>query len=295
MKLVGFIVILAGLVVLTTGCRQPSPIEMTDGKDDSGLITMKSVGSGMDSLLVMSTVDSGGPSGGNYFGRLELSVVRNDYLLRSDSSLRVDAIFLDTARPVRRNDHILAYPSFDAGSIVFNADTLSRVDRHVPAMSVPGDTLIGVQYHLVQPYQDFGSAPLQWNCAGSSNFPSFGLTAPPLLPIRVTAVSPRYLASDEPVQIRWTCTNPVVDITISRPGDGLQRSYVPVVQLRVINVKGEVTIPAKVLEILPLGRYATFLLTVSSVNGNVAGIPGYHDDVLIRSTSIHNIILNVHR
>jgi hypothetical protein len=97
------------------------------------------------------------------------------------------------------------------------------------------------------------------------------------------------------VQIRWLCANPAVDITISRPGDGLQRSYVPVVQLRVINVKGEVTIPAKVLEILPLNRYSTFLLTVSSLNGNVAAIPGYHNDVLIRSTSIHNIYLNVHR
>jgi hypothetical protein len=133
MKHVGLIVVLIGLAVLTNGCRQPSPIEMTDGRDDSGLITMKPVSSGMDSLLVMSTVDSGGPSGGSYFGRLELSVVRTDYPQRSDSSFRVDAIFLDTAKPVRRNDHIYAYPSFDAGNLVFNADTLARVDRRITA------------------------------------------------------------------------------------------------------------------------------------------------------------------
>ncbi len=295
MKLVGYIVGAAAAVILSGGCQQPSPIEMTDGQDDSGLITMKPVNSAKDSLLVLSTVDSGGPSGGRYFGRLELSEVRNDFPLRSDSIIRANAIFLDTTLPVNQNGHVLAYPSLDPGSLVLNSDTLTRIERHAPASAASGDTLIGFQYQLHQPFIDLSSSPLRWTSSGSASIPSFDLTAPPIVRIRVSDISPRYLAADEPLRIRWACANPAVDITISRSGEALQRSWVPVVQLRVINVKGEVTIPVKVLELLPLSRYGSFLMTVSSVNERPDSIPGYRDEVLIRSTSIHNILLNVHR
>ncbi len=295
MKLVGPISGLIALVLLSGGCRQPSPIEMTDGHDDSGLITMKPVNSGMDSLLVLSAVDSGGPSGGRYFGRLEVTQVLNEFPQRSDSMIRAGAIFLDTAGPVEWNGHVVAYPSLDAGNLLLNGDTLVRLDRRIPAPGAQGDTMVGPQYQLRQPSRDLSSVPLRWVSLGSASIPPFDVTAPPPVPVRILGISPRYLAADEPVLIRWSCTNPGVDVTISRPGDGAQRSWMPVVQLRVINIKGEITIPSKVIGLLPLGRYSSFLLTVSSVREQPVMIPGYRDEVLIRSTSIHNVLLTVHR
>jgi hypothetical protein len=291
MRYFGHIVFILWLVGLTGGCRQPSPVELTDQQDDSGLITVASVNTSSDSLLVRSGVDSGGLASGSYFGRLVLSAIRSDYPLKKDSSLRSEAIFLDPSHPILRNNRVVAYPSVNIGKLVLNSDTLLSVDRHLSPSF--GDTLVGPEYQSRHPYADPTGMTFHWTNSGSGSFPGFDLQAPSVLPIRVTSLSPAYFSPGRPLKIRWNCANPVVNITISRDAGTAQRSIVPVVQFRVLNRKGEVTVPEKILEILPMNRYKWFLLTVSSDNVVPAAVQGYSHDVLIQSSSIHNILLNV--
>lgn len=284
------LIILGLSIFLWFGCEKPGPIEIIDNQDDSNLIEMKTIGNSNDSLFVNPDVDSSALID-SYFGKLIVVGVRHDAHARSDSFIKAEAIFLDKSNPIRRNNFLIAYPSLDMGCITLNSDTLLKVQRQIRIGA--RDSIIGYRYHLRKPYEYTAGQEFQWQGSGNNGISAFNilLTLPP--EIRVREIIPRYISVNDPMHIKWNCDNQYVFITISREAHLVQRAWVPIFQLRIKNIRGAITIPTKILSMLPTKRYQRYLFTFSSESKDIANIDGYPDNILVHSASIHNIILDV--
>ncbi len=132
-----------------------------------------------------------------------------------------------------------------------------------------------------------------WRGSGNASIGAFNKTGVSAPEMRILEVSPNFVPTQAPMTLRWKCSNTYVNLFISRESNQLQRAWVPVLHLRIRNIKGEIQIPAKVLEMLPLKRYQRFLFTLTSEAQSIETVPGYADAVLLHSASIHNMLLNV--
>jgi hypothetical protein len=279
---------------LLPGCQKPGPIEILDQTDDSDLIDLRQINPVSDTLLAHPGIDTAGPgSTQNFFGNFTFTAVRYDLPLRSDSFVHAEASLLDRTRPISINGRTIAYPSLDLGSITIDGDTLERVERRIPLMLPGHDTLAGFLYRLKNVTAYSPGSVYHWKASGSSQIGAFDIPFTAALAMNVLDITPRFVSITGPMTVHWVCANPTVTITISREGDLLQRQWVPILQMRVSNTKKGVTIPQKILEMLPVRRFQRFLFTFSSDIQFSTHISGYTEDVMIQSASVHNILLSV--
>ncbi|MDI6767975.1 MAG: hypothetical protein QME52_14235, partial [Bacteroidota bacterium] len=68
-----------------------------------------------------------------------------------------------------------------------------------------------------------------------------------------------------------------------------------ILHMKVRNTKGEITLPTKILELLPIRRFQRYLFTITSENRFTMRIEGYPSDVLVQAASIHNVLLGVNQ
>lgn len=286
--------VLIFLITLWSGCHEIEPVEIVDEEDDAQLIEMKAVGVETDSVFVSSGVDSTGLIGSEnsrYFAKMVFSAIRFDMPSRRDSLVQAEAIFLDKSSPIQNNGQVAAYPSFDVGTIAVESDTLNKHQRRMQMMMK--DTLIGYRYQLKKHYGYESDRTFNWYGSGNDSINSFNIqfNTPPEL--QVEKIAPEYIQPTVPLYIKWKCNNRIVNLIISREGGLQQKTWVPVLHLQIRNEKGEITIPAKILEILPTKKYQRFLFTFSSSSKTSTTVNGYQDEILIQTASIHNLLLNV--
>jgi len=281
------------LIIFSSGCHEVAPIELIDNGDDSKLIEMKAIGNEVDSLSVSSTVDSSGLIGSEnskYFARMIYTGIYFETPNRKDSIIQTEAIFLNKMNPILVNNKVMTYPSIDVGTIAVDADTLVKHQRRIRMMMK--DSIIGCLYKFRKDY-DFQSNRLHhWYGDGNGAIKPFDIQFTTPSDIKIEKVIPRGIQNGTPLYFKWRCNNPVIDLIISREGGVLQRSWVPVIHLRIRNEKGEITIPTKILEILPTKKYKHFLFTFSSSSQSEQSIEGYPDTVLVQTASLYNILLN---
>jgi len=278
-----------------SGCKNPGPVELFDEQDDSKLIEMKSVGITSDSLYIQSGTDSTGLLGSEnskYRSKMIYAGIRYGFSPMADSLVQAEAIFMDTTNPVFNNGKIIAYPSFDAGMLTVDGDTLNKYQRRIRMPMSGSDTAVGYIYKLKKRYAYLSGHSYNWRGTGSANIGSFDIpcTTPP--EIVITEISSRYIDNTNPLYIKWNCANPVINLIISREGGLQRRTWVPVLHLKIRNTKGEITIPAKILEILPIKNYKNFLFSFISETRFTSTVSSY-GSVLIQTASIHNIPMNV--
>lgn len=286
--------VLIGILVIISGCQNPGPIELVDERDDSNLIQVIATGGDADSIFATSGVDTSGLFNSRYFAKMYFSHVYYSLQSRSDSFMQAEAIFLDKTKPVMWNGHMLGYASLDIGDVTLEGDTLPKV-QHKMRLGATGDTTAGYQYYMKHEHSTGPHDQFQWRGFGNESkgigaFNESGNSAPSM---RVTEIDPPFVPIDAPITLRWRCTNTYVNLFISREGNQVQRAWIPLVHLKIRNTKGEILLPAKVLEMLPLKQYPRLLFTLTSEAQSVTNIFGYSDDVLLHSASIHNILLNV--
>jgi hypothetical protein len=284
---------------LLLNCQKPGPVEIIDELDDSKSIEVTALGTSNDSVFVGSGIDSTGLIGlenSKYFGKLILSGIRYDKMDKTGNiitteSISADAIFLDQTSPLYRNGHLVTYASLDAGNIKINSDSLEKIQRHIVISS--SDTAIGFIYHLRLPYNYQSS--YTWNVEGRNTIGAFQHTFTPAPVLRILNLQPDTINISSPLFLKWQCNNTFINIIISGEEEVLfgQRKLQPVLQLRIQNKKSEITLPVKILQLIPIKKYNRFLFTFSSDSNALTNIPGYSDPVLIHSASIHNILLNV--
>ena len=288
------IVTLFGLV--WSGCKNTGPVALFDEQDDSKLIELKSVGTVTDSLYLQSGVDSTGLFGAENmkcYGRMIFTGIRFGFPVK-DSLVQAEAVFLDSSAPILHNGRLITYASYDVGTLSIDNDTFDIYPRRIKLPMMVKDTIIGYQYKFKKAYSYHHGHTYHWKGSGRHGIGSFNIPFIPPPEIRITGIVPQYIRVTEPLCLKWDCANQIVDLVISREGGLMQRTWAPVLHLRIQNVKSEITIPTKILEILPIKQYQKFLFTFVSdaIPPLTAAIGGY-GNILIRSTSIHNVVLNV--
>lgn len=294
MKKVTIKIFVTLLFVLLAGCQKPGPVELNDDQDDSNLIDIKSTGSVSDTLFAVSVGDTSGNFGPQYsrhYAKLIYQNIRLDRLLRKDSLINFEAIFFDKDNPIKHNNRIISFPSFDVGVLKFNEDVLNKIPRRL-IIPLRGDTSIGYRYQLRKNYEL--TTANKWTATGSGSINAFDISFPPPPTIRVLNLAPRFINLTEPLNIKWECTNRIINIYISGEDGNLPiRTLTPVMHLQIRNQKGEVTIPVKILELIPVKRFSRFAFSFASETSRTERIAGYPEDVLVHSSSIHSIFLNV--
>lgn len=284
--------VIIGILFILSGCQKSDPIELVDEQNDSRFIEVIATGSDADSTFAPSGVDTSGLLNSRYFGKMYFSHVYYSLQSRNDSFMQAEAIFLDKTKPIEWNGHMLGYASFDVGTLMLEDDTVPRLQRRLRLGSF-GDSAVGYLYRLRKQHSAGPGGQYHWNGSGNAGVDPFNTTIPSAPEMRVLEINPPFVPPDAPLSFRWRCTNEYVHLFINREGEQPQRAWVPVLHLRIRNMNGEVQIPAKVLEMLPMKRYQRFLFTFTSEERSVTTIPGYPDDILLHSASIHNILLNV--
>lgn len=283
--------VVLGIVIVFTGCQHTGPIELINEQDNSQFIEIMSVGNPSDTVFSTSGVDSAGLLNPNYFGRMMFADVYYSLPLRADSFIQLEAMFLDKSKPIQYNGHLLGYPSYDVGTLMFDDDTIPRLQRRLRMGSL-GDTSIGYRYLLRKQHQNGQIFRYNWRVLGNGSFGPLNTFAPTVQEMRVLEYIPSFVPANGPLTFRWRCTNEYVHLYISREGELFQRSWVPILHLRIRNVNGTIELPAKVLDILPKKHYRHFLFTFSSEAESVVTMHGYQEQILLHTASIHNIILN---
>ncbi len=281
------------LILFSSGCHEVAPIDLIDTEDDSKLIEMKAVGNEFDSLSVSSSIDSSGLIGSEnskYFARLIYTGIFFETPNRKDSIVQAEAIFLDKTNPIFVNSKVMTYPSIDVGTIMVDTDTLGKHQRSIKMMMK--DSIIGYLYKFRKDYDFQSNHPHQWYGNGKGTIKPFDIQFTTPSNIKIEKVIPRGIQIGTPLYFKWKCSNPVIDLIISRDGGLLQRSWVPIIHLKIKNEKGEITIPTKILEILPIKQYKRFLFTFSSSSQTEQSIEGYPEIALVQTASLYNILLN---
>ena len=294
----GFIL---SIVVLVFGCQKPGSVEIVDEQDDSKYIEVTALGNTNDSIFVSSGIDTTGLislENSKYFAKMILTGIRYDRTNRfgniiKTESISAEAIFLDKSKPIQQNGHIMTYPSFDVGNIKINSDSLNKYQRLIRLQMPMVDSVIGYVYRLRKPY-NYEQSYL-WSADGKDNIDSFQVPFTSANVIQVLNLPPDTIHTSGPLYIKWQCSNPTINIIISGEEDILygQRKLRPVLNLRIKNNKGEITLPVKILQMIPLKQFQRFLFTFSSESKFITSRSGYPDPVLMYSASIHNILLNL--
>ena len=292
-SIINLALIVTLFVLVCSGCKNPGPVQLIDNEDDTKLIEMKSVGTVTDSLSLQSGVDSTGLFGAENMSRMIFTGIRYGLPVR-DSLVQAEAVFLDSAAPILHNGRLITYASYDVGTLSIDNDTFDIYPRRIKLPMMVKDTIIGYQYKFKIAYDYHHGHTYHWKGSGRHGIGSFNIPFIPPPEIRITGIVPQYIRVTEPLRLKWDCANQIVDLVISREGGLMQRTWAPVLHLRIRNVKREITIPTKILEILPIKQYQKFLFTFVSdaIPPLTAAIGGY-GNILIRSTSIHNVVLNV--
>jgi hypothetical protein len=281
------------LPIFWYGCQEIQPVSIIDENNDTQLIEMKAIGDAVDSLFVTSGVDSSGLGGNNgkYFARMVVTGILYDLPLRSDSISQAEAIFLDRLNPLLTNGRTSAYPSFDVGSILLNGDTLRKQLRQTRISGK--DSSLGYRYQMRENDSYEAGKNYRWQITGNGNIDSAEISIIAPSEIRVLNIYPQAILPGVPLYVKWQCANKFVNIVVSREGGQQQKTWIPTLHLKVRNSKGEVTIPEKILDLLPTNKYRRFLFTFSSESKFSINFNGYQDSVLVESASLHNILLNV--
>lgn len=295
MKSLKIIIITISFLVGLSSCQKQTPVELIDDTDDSNLINIQSLPPSVDSLYLISNEDSSGNIGmlnSRFFAKMVYQTIRIDRPIRKDSFITAEAIFLDKKNPIKLNNRIIAYPSLDVGVLKFNNQIMNKLYRKV-YIPMHGDSTIGFRYQLRYGFEY--NIVNRWSTNGNDSFPPFSFSIDAPSQICVKNLNPgKIIKVTEPLKVKWDCSNPEVNLFISaETGTFLNRQLIPVLQLKIKNVKNEVTIPVRILELLPVKRYSWYIFTFTSENKFTREISGYSEKILIYSASVHSIVLNL--
>jgi hypothetical protein len=210
-------------------------------------------------------------------------------------------MFFDKSKPIKYSDgRLFAYKTITPGTIKFNGTESHIVPYKIRYRDkgIPMDTLIGFKYVL---YNIFGGYPdpfyFSYNSSVSFEFDpilpgeniSFTIPTPPEIIGSVTLNGSR-INKNLTAKLNWN-SGGVGKVTmvvgLMRPG---QLQSIPVYRLKTRD-DGEMNIPARFLNELPLERFERIVFTF------VRSYEGYHgsgnNELLVSSQSIHSIVIDI--
>jgi hypothetical protein len=275
------------------GCDHPASVELVDNQIQTPEVEL--LNEPVSALLGMADIDSlrlFPPEYGRTFGHMLISGSVYDGLFLHKEATLARAIFFDRSAPVLSvRGETLSYKTIDVGSLTVDGYDLRKHDKRVTATRPPVDSLLGVQYSLV----NTGGPGLGYGTDHAYRWRNPETTLPD--PLDVSVILPERLVVTEPapsakvsraknLTVKWHGGGSVVTIEVTDVVNALRP--VPILHLRIARNRGEAVIPSTIMRLLPTNRKG-FLFTFSSDRSGVQRISGYPDDVLVQGTTNHSL------
>lgn len=279
------------------GCRKPGPIELQDSSP-SEIIDVQSISS---ASYLPNEADTTGLVARDrtlYFGELIVAGVRYDGPSVSHTVSVARAMFRNKSDSVVYNGRFLGYRTLFIGSVYIDGLPLYSVLTRIRLGVGTTDTVVGVHYLLVNTDgvggRGFTFTPshiYQWrNSPGSGVVLNVDARSPK--EIRVLRPTPLdHIQQREGLPVEWTGGEDTLLLIISVPEAG--RPPNPIMRLRIRSDSKRVTIPWKIIQLLPTDRSANFIFTFISLTRSAVQVSGFPDMILVHSASVHNILLAV--
>jgi hypothetical protein len=294
--------LLASFVILSGGCRDKMPLEVTSSQPADDL-EVTSLQPSIETSLAKSTVDTTGvlnTEQSKYFATMFLSGVKYDVGSVRQTVSYSSVTFSDKSHPVEVDGRELGFRGIDLGRVQINGMDMVAVQRYVHLFSfpIPGDrdTAVGPSYVLANRNglgaKDFnfrGNSDFQWDVSGAVAITPFSV--PITTPDEITITSPRStstISKKEALHVQWTGKTESFRVVIS----ALRTSDIqPILQINIRKLDGDVTIPAKILGLLPTDTYNTFVFSFISSRTEEKEVSAFSEKVFVSASSVHDVVL----
>jgi len=300
MKKILTYLIISTSVFLLVSCDKPAPTQLVDDTNNDYEVELLNkdlenyISSGSDTSGV--TQDLTGLT-----NLISVSGIKITTSKGTISTSLAQAMFFDKSKPIYYSDgKLLGYRTIIPGIIKFNETEANIVPYRLKFREegIQKDTLIGNRYLL---YNIFGGVPdpfyFNYNAQVSFEFSTFiggnTVTFPILTPKEITGnvvFTGKSINKNLEATLNWN-TDGIGKVSIIigliRPN---QITSIPVYRFRTRD-DGEIRIPARLINQLPLYRFEKIVFTF------VRSYEGYHDygdnDLLVSSQSIHSIVIEI--
>jgi hypothetical protein len=297
-RMLRFALLIAAAALAAPGCREAGPVELIDD-GGPGPIEVVSPPPNQMPGAELGDIDSAGlvllpPL--KIAGQVVVAGARYDGPLLSAEASASRAIFFDLADPVQLSANRVTYHTLDVGSVDLNGTPLLEVEKRARMMGA--DTLLGVQYVLYNRlplgFRYTGGALYAWTGTGGGTVAPFTaeITAPPRIVVQNLSPSTE-IRLDEALTVRWTGGGESVQLVVGVAGDLLSDAR-PILHLRLGPNRGRITIPPRIMALLPHGA-DRLVFSFSSGATKTARIGGYPDDVLVQAFTSHSVSVLVAR
>jgi hypothetical protein len=296
--------LLASFVIVSGGCHDKMPLEVTSSQP-AGDLEVASLQPSIETSLARSTVDTTGvlnSEQSKYFATMFVSGVKYDVGSVRQTVSYSSVTFSDKNHPVEIDGRKLGFRGIDLGRVQINGMDMIGVQRYVHLFSFPilagPDTAVGPQYVLAnrngRDAKDFnvsGNAKIQWDVGGGVTITPFSV--PIQTPDEITITSPRStstISKNEDLHVQWTGKPESFRIVIS----ALRTSDIqPLLQINIKKLDGDVTIPAKILGLLPTDTYNTFVFSFISSRTEEKEVSAFPEKVFVSASSVHDVVLTL--
>ncbi|MGB5528674.1 MAG: hypothetical protein WBQ32_01780 [Ignavibacteriaceae bacterium] len=300
-KILTYLMILIGALILFS-CDKPAPTQLVD--DTNNELEVELLNKNLDDQYYNSGADTSGITQDLTGVTNLISVSGIKITNNKNQTFRLSlaqAMFFDKSKPIRYSDgRILAYETVIPGMIKFNGiearlDTfkIRYRDLNVTKVAILGQKYVLYNLFLGIPdpfYFDYESnVSFDFDPSGPGTGITFNLPTPPEITGNVI-LSGRRVEKNLEVVLKWNPENLKrisVIVGLIRPN---QISSIPVYRMKTSD-DGELRIPARYLNQLPLERFEKIVFTF------VRSFEGYHtngnNDLLVSSQSIHSIVIDI--
>ena len=295
-------ILLSGSLLVLAGCQKQGPVELFDDGFQSQELEIENVSRLSDDVYGVEDLDSLGripdvPS--RTFGQMTIigSVYRTPTEIHESSLAR--AVFFDRLSPLILHNDTVAYQTQDAGDVSIDDIPLYRTDKHFRIRGNNGDTILGIQYALVnndrvggRGFQFVGRHSYHWNATGSGTIASFSseITSPPDLVVTSLNASDGINVNRELI-VRWRSGDLPVKLLISEViSSGRTR---PVLQLRTRANRNGILIPTSILRLFR--DKSAVVLTFSSQTSEKISVSGYGEEIRVRAISSQSFLMPINR
>jgi hypothetical protein len=206
--------------------------------------------------------------------------------------------FTDKNHPVELDGRTLGFRGIDLGRVQLNGMDMIGVQRYIHLFGFPisgRDTAVGPLYVLANrngnDAKDFnfrGNAWFEWQVERFSSA-SVGIQTPD----EITITSPRStstISKNEDLRVQWTGKPELFRVIIS----ALRTSDIqPILQINIKKLDGDITIPAKILGLLPTDTFHTFVFSFISSRTEEHEVSAFSEKVFVAASSIHDVVLTI--
>jgi hypothetical protein len=292
---IGLVVILA-----SSGCQKPGPVDLVDTEAPSSDLFVLQTTTLPDGAFGTEDIDSSRlfpPVQTRGFGQLLVGGSVFDGGTEHHEASLARAILFDRSAPVMINSDTVGYKTLNAGIVRIDDIPLFVGEKRLQAARLSLDTLLGVQYSLVSTdglggrgFQFVGSHVYQWKASGAGGISPFTVDFTSPVAIHVDSPTPDQTVSlSHNLRVRWSGGASSVDILVSELQSGVRARIL--IRLHLNSNRGGTVIPSTVLQILRNRQKALFTFTSGSTSLTAAG--GYPDQIVVTASWTHNVVFSL--